>query len=193
MSSDKKTRASILDATLELLQKDPQRVNISRIAKAAEISRQGLYLHFDGTAALLLAAARRVDDRLDLEKRVRPLLEADNAEELLFRYATFLAEYNPLIYPVVRSADAIRATEPHVQRAWMDRLANRRQGARTIAKRLKAWGRLATGWSVPTAGDWLAAQGGVKIWEELVMDLGWSRKRYVESMTRAFKGSLLAH
>ena len=191
VSSQKSTRSRILDAALAALQEDPRDVNVSRVAGLAGISRQAVYLHFQDKSQLLIAAARHVDERLDLKRRLLPLGSAQTAEVLLTRHALFLADYNPLLYPVVRAADSVRKSDAAVERAWLDRLRHRRRGCRSIARQLADWKRLAPEWTVPNAGDWLTSQASVKLWEELVIDLGWSRRRYVDSMTRVLVRTLL--
>ena len=191
MSSASDTRVLILDMTLEALEESLDGVNMGRIAELARISRQAVYLHFPTKAELLLAAARHVDVRYGLEKRLEPLGRAGSAEALLAEFAKFLAGYNPLIYPVVRAADAIRKRDAAVERAWLDRLENRRRGIHALVKRLSDWGKLASEWTVPTARDWTTAQASVKLWEELVVDLGWSSARYRKAMTLWLTRALL--
>ncbi len=181
----------ILEAALAALEENPHAVNVRRVAQLAGLSRQAVYLHFASRAELLLAAARFVDERLDLPRRLDPTLTAESAERMLRRYAEFLADYNPLLYAVARAADAVRASDPEVAAAWADRLAHRRRGGYQIAQRLGAWNRLAPQWTVRAAGDWLTAQSSVKVWEELVLDLGWSRARFVKMMATACIGALL--
>ena len=191
ISSRHETRARILDAAIAVLEESPREVNMRRVAQLAGVSRQAVYLHFANRAALLVAAARHVDDRFDLQRSLEPVVAATTAEQLLARYAEFLASYNPRLYGVVRAADAARRSDPAIGAAWADRLRNRRAGGSRVAIRLAAWGRLAPAWTSRTAGEWLTAQGSVKVWEELVLDLGWSRRRFTETMTRAFTRALL--
>ncbi len=177
---------------LVALEEEPRELNVGRVAQIAGRSRQGIYLQFANRAELLIAAARRVDERLDLPRHLKPVLAAETAEQLLARYAEFLGGYNPLLYPVVRAADAARRGDTAIAAAWNDRLGHRRRGGYLVAKRLAAWGRLAPEWTPRTAGDWLTAQASVKVWEELTLDLGYSTTRFVAVMTRAFVLALLA-
>lgn len=193
MSSKENTRARILNATLNLISSQPQEVSIGRIAKLAGISRQAVYLHFASKSELYVAAAQHTDIKHDLDGHLVPVRAARTAEELLKRHAQFLAKYNPLIYPVVRAVDALRRGDPDLEASWHDRLANRRAGCLEIATRISTWNRLAPGWTVPTAGDWLTVQSSVKVWEELVLDLGWSSKRYASVVTRSATAVLLSN
>lgn len=161
------------------------------VAKLAGVSRQAVYLHFENKAELLLATAKHLDDRLGREARLAPLDEARDAETLLERYASFLADYNPLLYPIFRAADAVRSVDADVAEAWKVRLANRQRGSRRVVQALRKWGRLSPDWTLQTATDWLTVQSSVKVWEELVNDLGWSRKRYVATMQLAMRRALL--
>ena len=191
MSSAPGIRTVILEAALTALEEDPRAVNVRRVAQIARCSRQAVYFHFENRAALLIALARHVDERLDLERHLALLRSAQTAEQLLRRYAEFLATYNPLLYPVVRAVDAARRSDSAIGVAWNDRLKNRRRGGYQVAKHLATWGDLAPRWTTRTAGDWLTAQASVKVWEELVVDLGYSSRRFVNVMSEAFVGALL--
>jgi AcrR family transcriptional regulator len=191
MSRLSPARIAILESAITALEEPPHEVNVRRVAQIAKRSRQAAYLHFANRADLLIALARYTDERLDLEKHLAPVRQARDAADLLRRYARFLAVYNPLLYTVVRAADAMRHRDAAVAEAWNDRLRNRRQGGREVTARLAHWGALAPGWTIRTAGDWLTAQGSVKVWEELVLDLGYSARRFERMMARVFVGALL--
>ena len=191
MSRLSPARVAILEAAITALEEPPHEVNVRRVAQIAKRSRQAVYLHFANRAELLIALARYVDERLDLEGHLAPMREARGAEDLLGHYARFLAVYNPLLYTVARAADAMRHRDAAVAQAWNDRLRTRRQGGHAVTTRLARWGALAPGWTTRTAGDWLTAQASVKVWEELVLDLGYSARRFEQMMTRAFVGALL--
>ena len=60
-----------------------------------------------------------------------------------------------------------------------------------MARQLAAWRRLRPGWTPRTAADWLTAQASIKVWEELVIDLRYSTRRFVTVMTRAITEALL--
>ena len=191
VSRSSHTRVVILEAAIKALEEPPHEVNVRRVAQIAQRSRQAVYLHFANRAELLIAMARYTDERLDLEGHLAPLRAARTPEQLLERLATFLATYNPLLYPIVRAADAMRHSDAAVARAWGDRLQNRRRGAYQVAKRLSRWGDLSPRWTTLSAGDWLTGQSSVKVWEELVVDLGYSARRFEKVMVGAFVGALL--
>lgn len=190
MSSEANSRTRILDAALEQLLQDGS-LNLSAVAHRARLSRQALYLHFESRSDLAINLARYTDDRFGLIDALRPLERAAGAEPMLRAYASFLARYNPRIRPVVRIARALRYQDSAFEAAWLDRVKNRRRATFRMARRLKDWGRLAPECSVRTAGDWLAAQGSVDLWEELVIDMRWSPERFTQYMATAFCRTLL--
>lgn len=192
-SDRRSTRARILEAALIALETGQHGLlQMGAVAELAGVSRQAVYLHFRNRADLALAVARYADAKYGLEEAVRPLLAAATAEDLLTAYAHFLGDFNPRIHRVVRMGDTLRRTDPDMEAAWQDRLENRRRNSREMAARIDAWGRLAPGLAVADAGDWLAAIGSVALWEELVVDFGWSTERYVEMIVRSSKGAVLA-
>lgn len=193
MSSRNRTgggRARILEAATAVIL-NGESLTMSAVAAAAGVSRQAVYLHFANRPALAVAAARYTDEQLGLADAVRPMEAASDPETLLSAYAEFLADYNPRIRNIVGVVKALRRDDPALRDAWLDRVRNRRRATRRMARRLARWGRLAPGFTVATAGDWLAAQGSVELWEELVVDLGWSRQRFVEVMAKTFRRTLL--
>ena len=139
MSRSSHTRVVILEAAIKALEEPPHEVNVRRVAQIAQRSRQAVYLHFANRAELLIAMARYTDERLDLEGHLAPLRAARTPEQLLERLATFLATYNPLLYPIVRAADAMRHSDAAVARAWV--IAYRTgAGARTKSRNVSRGG-----------------------------------------------------
>lgn len=166
--------------------------SLGEIAREAGVSRQALYLHFESRAALAVAVAQFVDESFGLAEAVAPVKAAASGPELLHAYARFVAKYNDRIQRVVRMADALRQTDGEMAAPWKDRLTQRRAGGRAIAQQLADWGELAEGWTIETAGDWVCALASVKLWEELVLDLGWSRERFARTLEQQLSSALLS-
>jgi AcrR family transcriptional regulator len=186
------TRARILDAVLDaLIAGEPDPLVIGAVARRAGVSRQAVYLHFDGRAALAVEAARWLDQREDVSRFSAPIAAANTAETLIDAWAAFLAAYNPRIAPVVTMAYRWRPRAPEVEAAWQDRLKARRTAAGRMAERLHAWGRLAAPFTMETAGDWLAAMSSVLLWEELTRDLGWTTAQYEQHLRRHAHATVL--
>ena len=62
-----------------------------------------------------------------------------------------------------------------------------------IARRLAELGGLAANWTTRNAGDWLTAQGSINVWEEFVVDLGYSARRFARMMNETLSRALLEH
>lgn len=185
-------RRRILEAALAALEAgDINLLDMSAVARRAGVSRQAVYLHFGNRTALAVAMARYADDKYGLTDAVQPVVDADTPEAMLRAYAAFLGTYNPRIYPVVRMASRIRNDDPDLEAAWLDRLRNRRRAGYSMARRLRGWDRLNPAFSVRAAADWLTAMGSVALWEELVLDLGWSENRFVDFLSGSCCRTLL--
>lgn len=184
------TRGRLVRAGLAVLERG-EPFSLGEIAREAGVSRQALYLHFESRAALAVAVARFVDESFGLEEALAPSRAATDGRALLRAHARFVAKYNERIQTVVRMADALRQTDVEMAAPWKDRLANRRAGGHIVAQKLSAWGELADEWTVESAGDWVCALSSVKLWEELVLDLGWSRERFARSLERQLVTGLL--
>ena len=192
MSRSKTSKRAILEVTLAALEaREPEAFNMGKVAKRVGISRQALYLHFASRSELAIETARYADEKYGIESELAPVLAAATGTELLDGFARFVTRYNPKIYPIVRAADALRFDNPEIAEAWAERLAQRRRGNRLAAIKLQAWGELAPTWSVNTAADWLTSHASVKWWEELVIDLGWSHRRFERTLAQTLKASLL--
>ena len=184
------TRQALLQAGLAVLSRG-EPFSLGEIAREAGVSRQALYLHFESRVALAVAVAQFTDAAFGIDEALAPSRAATNGRALLRAHARFVTRYNARIQTVVRMADALRQSDPEMAAAWLDRLAARRQGGHRVARALARWGELAEPWTVETAADWVCAMSSVKLWEELVLDLGWSKKRFASLLERQLTAALL--
>ena len=153
-------------------------IGLEQVAKRAGVSRQAIYLHFGSRGALLLALAKHVDESEGLSELTRRVREAETAREALDRLAWLNAEYEPRIRAVARAHDLARRGDPELEAAWQDRMRARRALYAQVVKRLADEGELAHRLTANEAVDlvWALLSSGVH--EDLVVDLGWSRRRY---------------
>ena len=166
-------------AARELLEAEPRPdIGLEQVAKRAGVSRQAIYLHFGSRGALLLALAKHVDESEGLSELTRRVREAETAREALDRLAWLNAEYEPRIRAVARAHDLARRGDPELEAAWQDRMRARRALYAQVVKRLADEGELAHRLTANEAVDlvWALLSSGVH--EDLVVDLGWSRRRY---------------
>lgn len=186
MSSNGRDR--ILDSAWELLaSRGDVNASMSEIARAAGLSRQAVYLHFDSRAGLLTAMARRQDERLGFDDAMRAAAELDGAAALE-RMLDLWFDHVPRILPVARALEAVAVQGEEGGEAWEDRMRDLRAAFRAGVRKLDAAGGLGDGWDVQTATDWIWARTHLTQYAHLVSERGWSQREFARRIT----ASLLA-
>jgi AcrR family transcriptional regulator len=191
--SSTNSKARILDAALSLIaRRGDARVTMADIAKAARVSRQGIYLHFADRAVLMLELVRHVDGRRGIEAEVEKLRRAPSGVAAMRAMVSMQARLNPGVWAVARALDAVRRTDAAAERGWQDRLANRLKGCRAIIARLAADGALRPGLDESEAADLLWTLTSLRTWEDLVLERGWSAAQYEARVTSLLLAVLTA-
>jgi AcrR family transcriptional regulator len=190
------TRERILRATWRLLEeRRGQNVRLEDVARAANVSRQAVYLHFGSRTTLFVETARYADESLRLMERIRQACDAETGVIAIEAYVRFWADYVPDIYGLAKALLALRETD-EAAAAWNDRMAGFREGCLTILRQVERDGApavpLAAPWTVETAADYFYAALSIPTWASLTFERGWSREEYVERVTFAIKRALLA-
>jgi len=189
--SSRSSIGRILDTALALMTKRGNaHVTMAQIARAARVSRQAVYLHFADRATLMVAVARYVDEKLGLPDEIRRMAEAPTAVSMLDMMVSLQARLNPAIWAVARALEAIRRTDAAAERAWQDRLNNRLDGCRAIVARLQSDGSLRPGLTAPVAADLLWTLTSLRMWEDLVLERGWSADQYTQQVGRLLRETL---
>jgi AcrR family transcriptional regulator len=165
--------------------------SLVQIAKAAGVSRQAVYLHFQDRADLYVALARFVDEQRDLAGALKRIDQAPTGAEAMREAVELQARMNPDLYPLAAVMDAIRRQDPAVEAAWQDRLENRLRGAREIARRIDADGALRPGLDAKVAADLIWTMTSLRMWEDLVIGRGWSDRRYIQEVGAALERAVL--
>lgn len=190
--SSERTRVAILTAARSLLETERwPSVGLGEIAAAAGVSRQALYLHFGSRDALLMALVRWIDEVEGVAELAGHVLDAPTGAEAIDRLVRMNARYEPRIRAVVRAHDAGRHADPDLERAWQDRMRERRRLYRRIVQRLQDEGALAPGLSAGDATDLMWAILGSRLHEDLIDDRRWSAERYERGVGRVLRGLLL--
>ena len=178
------TRRRILDAALGLVtRRGGADVTMARIARAARISRQAVYLHFADRAALFTALVRHADQRQGIPEAVQKILDAPDAVTAVREMVAVQARLNPAIWPIARALDAVRREDEAAEKSWQDRLAYRLDGCRAIVARLAGERVLKAGIDQAVAADLLWTLTSLRLWEDLVLLRGWSVERYREHVS----------
>jgi len=149
---------------------------MAQIAKAARVSRQAVYLHF--------ALARHLDEQLGLPSDIRQVIDSPTGATMLTAMVSMQAHRNPSVWAIAQALDAVRRTDAAAERAWQDRLNARLQGCRTIVARLQAEGGLKAALDESVAADLLWTITSLRMWEDLVLNRGWSPQQYQKQITR---------
>lgn len=184
-----KTRERILRATLGLLlERGFHGFGLDEVGRAANVSRQAVYLHFGSKAGLLEALVEYVP-----QIEGRPELDHLPADEAVVAIIRFNAGYLTRIRRFASLIHSARAEVPEAAAAWRRRMDFIRGRCRQMALRLADEGLLAEGWSVENAADLFWAVISFPVYEYLVIDAGWSTERYETELSRmvrrAFVGS----
>lgn len=186
------TRARILEAAWDLARKrGSTAVSVKDIAADAGVSRQLVYFHYGHRAGLLLAMARHQDRRSGFVERVLAMRELPPAESLEALVREWCA-YVPEILPVSRALEAALITGDEGSGPWRDRMDDLWRALQIPIERIAGEGRLADGWTLETATDWVWAQVQPANYEYLVEVRGWTPAQFAERTTRIVLDQVLA-
>ena len=103
------------------------------------------------------------------------------------------ARSNPSIWPIARMFEAVRRSDPQVERPWQDRLQHRLTGCQQIMRRVEQEGDLRSGMPVDVAADLMWTLTSLRMWEDLVLLRGWSPKKYEEHVYVALLCAVTNH
>jgi AcrR family transcriptional regulator len=186
------TREKILKETWSLMEKTRGKgVRLEDIARAADVSRQAIYLHFGSRAGLLIETARYLDETLGLPDRTAAVWNAATAEEALDAMVSFWANYIPDIYGLAKALMTVRESDPDAASAWNDRMAAVYEKCLVVAQRLRDEGTLTGGWSAEEAADYMWSLLAISNWEHFTLERGWSQAQYIERFQQTFRRVLV--
>lgn len=194
MSSEKNpTRTRILQSTWKLLETGKgNAVRMSDIAKAANISRQALYLHFPNRTELLLETTRYLDEVHDIEDKLVKSRTAKIGVDRLSAWVEVWGNHIPKIYGVAKALQAMKDSDEEALAAWNDRMQAVRHGCAAAIAGLKADGTLTETLSEVEATDVLWALHSIGTWEQFRLECGWSQSRYIKAMQTITAQALLS-
>lgn len=191
-SGEPATRTRILVAARELLENTPGApVSMGQIARCAGLSRQALYLHFADRASLLAEVSRMADAAARTPRRQRRVDEAATARQALREAIALQAAIKPELRGIATALDVLRRTDPAADAAWKEREHARLRRCETVITRLSAEGDLDRVWDVSTATRLLWAATSQRVWDDLVIDQGWSTSQYRNHLTTMLESALL--
>ena len=180
-SNNEQTRTKILKATLGLLEAGKGKgVRMTDVAKAAGISRQAVYLHFESRADLFIETTFYVDRLKDTDARLAASRAAKTGAERLDAFITAWGSYIPEIYPMARALLALKETDAEAAKAWSQRMLDMREGCEAAISDLARDKTLSVKMTQKQAIDFLWTLLSIRNWEHLTQDCGWSQKKYLQ-------------
>jgi AcrR family transcriptional regulator len=192
-SRSPRTRQAIVEAAARLWrERGLNAAGLEEIAAAAGVTRRTIYLHFGSKTELLLAVVDEDEAAAGLPELVARLRKAQTPEEIVERLADIQVQYVPRIYESIRLVHAARREEPAANEVWNGRMRRRRATYRLLAARLKEQGRLNPSLTVDDAVMLFLVLTSPHMYEYLVVDGGWSLKRYRGHIIRLLRRALLA-
>ena len=181
-SNDQNTRQRILKEALRLLEENRgKNVRMGDIAKAAGVSRQAIYLHFDSQTALMVATVQFGDELQGAATLVEPWRNATGVAKL-DTWIDFWGNYIPKIFGVAKALMLARETDEAAAAAWDDRMNDVRKSCRKTIQELASNDLLDDKWTVKAASELLWTMLSIAAWEQLTVSCGWSTKQYIERM-----------
>ena len=192
------TRAEICDAARRLFEERGYGpTTIADIARSASVSPETIFKAFGSKSALLgavVTAAVRGDAEATPLRR-RPVIDAIRAEQdprrQLAMYGALLADVNPRLAPLVRVLREAASGDPDTAAALEALNANRLDGMSEFAGLLYDRGALRSGVSKAEARDVLWTLNSPELYQLLVLERGWSARRYGKWVAEQLAAALL--
>lgn len=192
-------RWAVLQAARQLfLERGFAATTMPAIASAAGVSVQTVYKAFGNKARLAKAVfdvAMAGDDEpvpmLQRASLARARDEPDPRTKLRL-YGEFLAEVAPRHVPVQLVIRDAATSDPEARVVWAELQAERLKGMTLFARALHDDGHLRPGISANEARDVLWTCNSAELFQLLVLERGWSPKRYGRWVADALISALLA-
>jgi len=191
-SGDPATRARILAAARALLEERPGTgPSMGQVGARAGVSRQALYLHFADRSALLLEVTRAADAAARTPEEQSRVDQAPDGRAALAEAVALQARLKPRLHAVASALDALRPSDPAAQAAWEEREHARLGRCEQVVARLATEEALAPEWTAGTAARLMWAATSQRVWDDLVLDQGWTEQEYTAYLTCLLDRALL--
>ena len=162
---------------------------MAAVAERAGVSRRAVYLHFASRTELLTELFGYVSEQEGLTASLQPVWQAPDAAAALEEWARHLARFHPRVLAVARAIQRVRRVDPDAAAHWQLVMADQQACCRRLAAWLAREQRLVPPWTVRTAADMLWALMSYELLEELLVDRGWSPRRYRTHLAAVFRST----
>jgi AcrR family transcriptional regulator len=188
----RRTRTALLAATRALLEeRGTESLTMAAVAERAGVSRRAVYLHFTSRTELLTELFGYVSGQEGLAGSLQPVWAAPDAPAALEEWARHLARFHPRVLAVARAIQRVRRVDPDAAAHWQLVMADQQACCHRLAAWLAREQRLAPPWTVQTAADMLWALMSFELLEELLVDRGWSTRRYRTHLAALFRSTFV--
>jgi AcrR family transcriptional regulator len=194
----RRTRRAILQAAHELFLADGfAATTVPGVAATAGVAVPTVYKAFGNKAGLVkavfdVAIAGDDEEKSVLERRALARVRAEtDPRRMLRRYGDFLAEVAPRHVPVQLVIRDAAAADPIARTLWEELQAERLAGMAMFAGALARGGHLRSGVGRDAARDVLWTYNSAEVFQLLVLERGWSPRRYGRWVSDALTAALL--
>jgi AcrR family transcriptional regulator len=191
-----RSRIAVLDAAERLLLADGfARTTIGAIAGSAGVSVETIYKTFRGKAGLVRAIRERrlagagsehAETRSNRTRRT-----VSDPRMLIAEWGRLTAEVAPLVSPILLLVRDAAAADPEMAALMTELNADRLRRMMTNARHLDRGGHLKQGLSLAQAADVLWAYSSPELYELLVLERGWTTRKYGTFVGDAIAAALL--
>lgn len=192
------TRGEVITTARRLFEeRGYSRTTIAEVARTANVSPETIYKAFSSKGALLAAVVRAAirGEADEAPFRERPEIEAIRREpdpgRQLEMYGALLSAINPRLASLDRMMREAAPAEPDIARELERVRADRLDGMTEFATLLASRGHLRAGVSRQEARDVLWSLNSPELYELMVLERGWSARRYGRWVGAALRAMLL--
>ena len=173
------TRLRILEGTRSLLLEESYTgITLDQIAERSGVARATVYLQFGSKLGVLEALAEYID-QIGLKELFAALALATDPLEALHKAVRLEFAFSHANARLLRTFRAQAVNDADFRTVVLGRLQQRRQNIERLVEWLLREGKLAEGWSVGEATDYLGTISSFPVYDELVNLHGWNLEQSI--------------
>jgi AcrR family transcriptional regulator len=186
------TRARILDAASELIARGSfEAVSLDEVAERAGFSRRTIYDQFGSKRGILIGILERIADE-GLPTLLDAVHQANNPFDALRQAVPLSVAYTDRYINMMRIFYAQAINDPDFRAAWDLAQKRRWDNLHRIVEWLAREKRLAEGWDLSRATDWLFWLTSFQLHDELIITRGWSKNKLADMIMLDINRLLIA-
>jgi AcrR family transcriptional regulator len=194
------TRGAVIEAAAGLfVERGYLATSVQTVADAAGVSRATVFNAVGGKLQLLRAAYDVAtvgdDEPVPLPQRPEALavLEEPDQVRAIELYAAMVTSVSSRLAPIYEVFRSVAGVDAEVRAEWSDIQRERLGGARGFVRLLRAKGPLRDGLTDEIAGDVVWTLIDASLYHRLVVERGWTVRRFQTWLASAMQRELLAY